>query len=133
MVTAWLRRHAQKSFPVIEGDSTAHIVYRGEVTDLVLAGDMLETGRPMPMHRVKGTDLYYASFQVAPDARMAYQFIRNLDQTDRIPATRGAARPAELRGGGVAVADAAREAGCAATGGKPARQDRRSRRSTTPS
>ena len=83
MVTAWL--DAQKSFPVIEGDSTVHIVYRGDATDLVLAGDMLETGHPMPMHRVKGTDLYYASFQVAPDARMAYQFVRNLDQTEPDP------------------------------------------------
>ena len=128
----WSRRGSMRrsSFPVIEGDSTVHIVYRGDVTDLVLAGDMLETGHPMPMHRVKGTDLYYASFQVAPDARMAYQFVRNLG-SDRARSTqprRG--HVPELPGGGVAVADAASGAGRAATRGTPARHGSSISRST---
>lgn len=82
-VTAWL--DSQKRFPVVEGDSTVHIVYRGDVKDLVLAGDMLETGHTLPMHRVAGTNLYYASFTVAPDARMAYQFTHDLDKTEADP------------------------------------------------
>lgn len=83
MITAWLEQ--QKQFPVVEGDSTVHFVYRGNVKDLVIAGDMLETGRPLAMHRVADTGFYYASFTIAPDARVAYQFTHDLDKTEPDP------------------------------------------------
>ncbi len=97
-ISTWL--DAQASFPVIEGDSAVHIVYRGQATDLVVVGDMLETGQSLPMHRVANTDFYYASFAVAPDARLAYQFIRNLGQAE--PDPRNPVRATSLNYGGAA-------------------------------
>ncbi len=97
-ISKWLE--AQASFPVIEGDSAVHFVYRGQATDLVVVGDMLETGHSLPMHRVADTDFYYASFTLAPDARIAYQFIRNLGQAE--PDSRNPIRAASLNYGGEA-------------------------------
>ncbi len=71
---------SQNRFPIIEGDSLAHIVYVGEARDLALRGDMFEDGEERPMHRLSGTDFYYASFKFEPEARVCYQFIKDLEQ-----------------------------------------------------
>ncbi len=71
---------SQSRFPLLEGDSLAHIIYYGEARDLVLRGDMFEDGEERPMHRLRGTDFYYASFKLEPDARVCYQFIKDLEQ-----------------------------------------------------
>ena len=63
----------QKQFPIIEGADMAHIVYRGEVKDLAISGDMMDVGAEHPMNRVAGTDLYYYSAKLEPDAVVAYQ------------------------------------------------------------
>jgi hypothetical protein len=70
----------QKSFPILEGDRIAHLVYKGPVHDIALRGDMLELSREVPMHRVGKTDFFYASLQLPPDARIAYQFVRNFTE-----------------------------------------------------
>ena len=70
---------AQKSFPVIEDEQYAHIVFRGEAKDLVLVGDMLETNTQVPMHHIEGTDFFYASFELPGDARLNYNFIKDFD------------------------------------------------------
>lgn len=71
---------SQTRFPIIEGDSLAHIVYYGEARDLVLRGDMFEDGEERSLHRLGGTDFYYASFKFEPDARVCYQLIKDLEQ-----------------------------------------------------
>jgi outer membrane protein assembly factor BamB/enterochelin esterase-like enzyme len=70
----------QNAFPIIEGDYRVHIVYQGEVEDIALRADVLESGEELPLHRVAGTNLYYASFELEPDARIHYQFVRNLEE-----------------------------------------------------
>ena len=66
--------------PVIEGDRYAHIIYSGSDRDVVLRGDTLETGHDLPLRRIGTTDMYYASLDLAPDVRLAYQFVRNLGE-----------------------------------------------------
>lgn len=72
--------NSQKQFPLIEGDSLAHIIYRGEARDVALRGDMFDAGEEVSMHHLDGTDFFYASFKLAPDAFLSYQFIKDLDQ-----------------------------------------------------
>ena len=71
---------AQKTWPIVEDDRYVHFVYTGAGTDVHLRSDLLETGRDQPMHRIGSTDTYYASMEVPPDARVTYQFTRNLGE-----------------------------------------------------
>lgn len=73
----------QKTFPIIEDKKYAHFVYLGEAQDLAILGDMFETNTEVPMHRVAGTDFYYYSVELKPDARLNYRFTLDFDQ--RIP------------------------------------------------
>lgn len=73
----------QKTFPIIEDKKYAHFVYRGEAQDLVIAGDMFEINTEVSMNRVAGTDFYYSSVELKPDARLNYRFTLDFDQ--RIP------------------------------------------------
>ena len=77
---------AQTRFPILEGDSLVHLIYQGEARDVALRGDMFADGDERPMQRLDGTDFYYASFKFEPDARVCYQFIKDLEQ--RMPDAR---------------------------------------------
>jgi enterochelin esterase-like enzyme/outer membrane protein assembly factor BamB len=66
--------------PFLEGNKYAHIFYHGEAEDLAIRGDMLEIGQEIPMNRVPGTNFYYASFELPPDAHVSYQLTKNFDQ-----------------------------------------------------
>jgi enterochelin esterase-like enzyme/outer membrane protein assembly factor BamB len=72
--------NSQKQFPIIEGDSLVHVIYYGEARDVALRGDMFDYGDEIPMHRISGTDFFYASFKFAPDAFLSYQFVKDLEQ-----------------------------------------------------
>ena len=71
---------AQPTFPIVEADRYAHIVYTGAETDIVLRADPLGTGRDLPLRRLGMTDMYYASLDLGTGARVAYQFVRNLGE-----------------------------------------------------
>lgn len=71
---------AQTSFPIIENERLAHFVYRGQVDDLAIMGDMFDLGQSFDMFRVPGADLYYYTIEVEPDTRMNYRFVKNFDQ-----------------------------------------------------
>lgn len=66
----------QKSFPIIEG-RTVYIVFRGKVQDVAVEGDMIEAGEQTAMTRLEGTDFYFASFQLEPDARVDYRISKD--------------------------------------------------------
>ncbi len=78
LIDEFMRR--QKQFPILEGDSLVHIIYRGEVEDIALRGDMFEATRETPMSHIDGTNFYFASFKFEPDARLNYQFVTDLDR-----------------------------------------------------
>ena len=71
---------AQESFPIIENEILAHVVYQGQAGDIAIRGDMFDTGVEIPMERVKGTNFYHHSFTLEADARVEYQLVRDLDE-----------------------------------------------------
>jgi enterochelin esterase-like enzyme/outer membrane protein assembly factor BamB len=68
----------QKDFPIIESDDLVHFVYRGEANDMALVGDLVGWRYDWPMHRLEGTDLFYYSSRLEPDARLTYKFMKDL-------------------------------------------------------
>jgi outer membrane protein assembly factor BamB/enterochelin esterase-like enzyme len=70
----------QESFPIIEGDSLVHFVYAGDAEDVAIGGDMIGSRQEAPMTRVEGTDLFYYSTTLEPDARVDYVFIRDFEE-----------------------------------------------------
>lgn len=68
---------AQDTFPIIEGASRVHFVYRGPAADVALAGDMFGARVEERMTRVPGTDLFYRSVELEADARFNYVFLRD--------------------------------------------------------
>jgi enterochelin esterase-like enzyme/outer membrane protein assembly factor BamB len=71
---------SQDSFPIIEETGAVHFVYRGEAEDVGIVGDMIGFRREDPMTRVAGTDLYYYSSRLEPDAAVTYGFIINYEE-----------------------------------------------------
>ena len=65
---------SQKSFPIIEGP-VAHVIYRGEASDIAISGDHLPMRVTRPMNRVAGTDLHYYSIELEEDAHIAYKIV----------------------------------------------------------
>jgi enterochelin esterase-like enzyme/outer membrane protein assembly factor BamB len=64
----------QETFPIVEGDSLVHFVFRGDVPDVAVMGNFLELGRFEPLHLVEGTDFYFRSYHLAPAAHFEYRF-----------------------------------------------------------
>ncbi len=82
----------QNSFPIIEGDNMIHFVYRGEATDVAVAGDVIGGRQERVMTRLAGTDLFHCTVTMEPDARTNYVFIKDYEQildprNDRATAT----------------------------------------------
>jgi len=69
-----------ESFPIIEGNTLAHFVYRGEGDDLAIAGDMIGSRQEARMRHLEGTDLFYYSVSLQPDTRLNYRFIRDYEE-----------------------------------------------------
>ena len=67
---------SQKTFPVVE-ENRAHFVYRGPAQDMALAGDMFGARREEPMTRLEGTDVFYYTLDLEPDARLNYVFLED--------------------------------------------------------
>lgn len=61
------------SYPILEGENLVHFVFRGEVDDLMLVGNML-LGREIRMLRLGDSDLYVRSWEMDPGARFEYSF-----------------------------------------------------------
>ncbi len=70
----------QEEFPIIEGEELVHFVYRGNASDLAIAGDLIGAKQEARMHRVDDTNLFYYSASLQPDARINYRFIRDYEE-----------------------------------------------------
>ena len=68
-----------EQFPFIEGENRVHFIYRGTGEDLAIGGDMIGSRQESPMARVEGTDLFYYSTELEPDARVNYLFVRDYE------------------------------------------------------
>lgn len=69
-----------ESFPLVEEPDLVHFLYRGEAEDVSIAGDMIGDRREEAMIRVPGTDLFYYSTRLLPDARVSYRFIKDFEE-----------------------------------------------------
>ena len=88
--------------PLVE-DDVAVFLYRGDVQDVAIAGDMIGQRREDPMTRVPGTDLFWYTSRLERDALISYYFQRNFDELvadplnpRRIPGPRGPGNPKEM-------------------------------------
>ncbi|MDP6037920.1 MAG: hypothetical protein QGG64_05170, partial [Candidatus Latescibacteria bacterium] len=75
----------QKSFPIHEGDDLVHFVYRGEADEVSMTGDHVGRRFDQPLHRIEGTDFFYYSFHLEPDARITYRYTLNIQQRKQDP------------------------------------------------
>ena len=66
---------ANSPLPVIEHSGVVIFLYRGEARDVGIVGDMIGFRREDPMSRVPGTDLFYYSTRLEPDAAVHYGFL----------------------------------------------------------
>jgi outer membrane protein assembly factor BamB len=66
-----------RDYPIHEGDTRVHFVYRGEGDDVAITGDFLGTRQDVTMVRVGSSDLYYYSAELLPAARLSYAFLRD--------------------------------------------------------
>jgi len=72
-------------FPIIEDNRFVHVVHRGDAKDVAISGDMFTSGQEQVMNRVEGTDLRFFSFELAPDAHIAYQMTIDFGQAGADP------------------------------------------------
>jgi enterochelin esterase-like enzyme len=71
---------SQKTFPIIEWPDNIIFVYNGPADDVAISGDLQGSQREEPMHRIPGTDVFYFTTQLEPDARINYRYVKNFDQ-----------------------------------------------------
>lgn len=61
--------------PIVEPSGAVHFLYRGEADDVGIVGDMIGARREDPMTRIEGTDVFYYTTFLEPDAAVTYGFI----------------------------------------------------------
>ncbi len=66
-----------REYPIHEGDSLVHFVYRGEAADVAITGDMLGTRQDVAMVQVGNTDLFYYTAELLPESRLSYALLRD--------------------------------------------------------
>lgn len=71
---------ATDQLPLIEGTDLIHFIYRGKADDLAVAGDIFGARQEQAMKRLEGTDLFYYSTRLEPDARVNYLFIKDYEE-----------------------------------------------------
>ncbi|MCP3961705.1 MAG: PQQ-binding-like beta-propeller repeat protein [bacterium] len=70
-IDALMAKHEQ--FPIVEGEHV-HFVFRGEVEDLALAGNLFRDAREHPMHHIEGTDFYFQTVTLPAKSHFVYQY-----------------------------------------------------------
>ena len=71
---------AQATLPVIEGKDMVHFVYHGPGKDISMSSDLFGERYDRPLNRIEGTQFFYYSTKLEPDARIPYGFIRDFDE-----------------------------------------------------
>ena len=70
----------QKTFPIIESNNIVHFIYRGTAEDLALNADHTGIWDEIPMNHIKGSDFFYSTHKLEPDARIKYRYIKDLEE-----------------------------------------------------
>ncbi|MEM6783684.1 MAG: alpha/beta hydrolase-fold protein [Bacteroidota bacterium] len=66
--------------PLIESDTTAMLLWRGEAQSVGVLGDMSAWAETLPLARLPGTDLWYRRVHAEPEARLEYLFMVDKDR-----------------------------------------------------
>lgn len=90
LITEFLQR---THYPILEDDTSALLLYRGEARSVSLIGDMTDWIDQIPFEGIPGTDLWCCRLTCEPDARLEY-----LIQVDGEPATADAFNPDTVHG-----------------------------------
>jgi enterochelin esterase-like enzyme len=70
--------------PLVEGPS-ATFLFRGDADSVAVEHWVVGIERPLPMRRLRGTNLWYASVELPPGARMEYRLlVRHGDSVENI-------------------------------------------------
>ncbi len=69
-----------KQTPIVEWPDRVIFLYRGAGDDIAIAGDIQGQQREDQMQRIAGTDLFYYSTRLEPDARINYRYVRNFEE-----------------------------------------------------
>ena len=72
-----------KATPLIEERKLAHVVWKGKAQDVGITGDLVPDNQEVNLHAVPGTDLFYRSFELDPNAQYTYNLI--VDYADPVP------------------------------------------------
>jgi enterochelin esterase family protein len=74
----------EQRIPLVEG-TTCTFLWRGEADSVAIEHRMLEVPMPLPLRRLKGTDLWYASVELPRGARIQYRIlVRRGEHTESI-------------------------------------------------
>ncbi len=84
LVDEYLSPH--ETMPIVEGDDLVHFVYRGAVDDIALSGNFLPFREEVPMDRIAGTDVYFKSLTLDPEAVWEYRYSVNFGDVVADPA-----------------------------------------------
>jgi enterochelin esterase-like enzyme len=68
------------NYPLFENDTTVVLLFKGDVTNVSLIGDMTNWASSIPMERIEGTDLFYFRGVYKPEARLEYLFELSKDE-----------------------------------------------------
>ena len=68
------RMAAAETTPIVEEGGWTHFVWRGPAEDVGVTGDFLPPGDELGLYRVAGTDLFFRSVELDPEAQYTYAF-----------------------------------------------------------
>ncbi len=79
LIDAFLAKNP--ALPIIEGKEMVHFVYHGPGKDISMSSDLFGRRYDRPLNRIEGTQFFYYSTRLEPDARLPYGFIRDFDES----------------------------------------------------
>lgn len=70
----------QKQMPLVDEEGMVHFVFRGEVDEVALVGDVSGMDMELSMNRVEDSDLYYYSMPLEANAQLNYALLKNEEE-----------------------------------------------------
>jgi enterochelin esterase-like enzyme len=80
LVNEFLSEVKKKGYPLYENDSTAILLYQGDVGSVAVLGDMGDWVDKLYMEQIENTDLFYYRGNYEPDARLEYWLLIDENQ-----------------------------------------------------
>lgn len=85
---------AQPTLPIVENDSIVYFIYHGEADEMAITGEPFGYEGTAAMTHVPGTNLFYYSMVVPPNASFGYGFMINFQDAIKDPFNKATTRVA---------------------------------------